>query len=1098
MVTVLFADLSGWTAVSERLDPEVAKRVSETALLRLGNEVDRHGGTLDKFAGDGLMALFGAPVAHEDDAERAVRAGLAMQAAMLEVNTELGSVHGAGFSLRVGVNTGEVLAGAVGERYTVTGDAVNTAARLESACRAGAVTVGARTHAATHEAFDYRELEPLALKGKAEPVRAWEATAPLAELPARRAVRAETPLVGREHELRLIGDAQERTVREREAHLLTVVGGAGVGKSRLMREAAARLAAAPGGPRMLEGRCPAYGSGIVYWALGEVFRADAEIRDGDPSEVAWERLRVRITDLLGGEAAAAERRAALVGRLLGMEVPPGLEPADGDAERARDAAFVAVVACLEAMASRRPLVVVFEDVHWADDGLLDLVHHVTAFARAPLLVVCLARDELLERRPEWGAARRLGTLAFLEPLSDDDMRALLENLLPAGESDGDGAAELVERAGGNALFAEEMARRVREQGDAGVAGLPDTVQGVLAARLDSLPALERRFLQHAAVLGRTFSEEELEPLAREGVDVPATLAVLREKDLIVPEGHGPAGAGIAFRHVLIRDVAYATLPMGVRARKHFEVGELLERRAGDRGDEVVALLAEHFGRAAALGLDAGLPADEAARLCGRALELHEAAGDAAADVYANREALDRYSAALDERLGAEEATRARLLEKRAGALERLGSLDEALDDWRTALAVAERDGNADDAARLLRKLGAGLGRAGRRAEAVEHLQRGIAAAKDAPPSLELVSLYEEAALLYLETGDNMLAVYAAEKALRLTEAVGEPRAASRAHAVFGRVLGRMGDAERARESLERSVELVRGDDAGTLAALVELARHHESVEAGYDAARVAYERALEIAERRGGVLDQVEILLGLAQLALVRADWEQASRRRVAAERLGGTEARSRRRALILGLAAFEEWRSGRFDEAERRYAEALELAREGGWTEIRATLLHGLALLRRDRDDAEGALEVLADALEACERAGMSGRAVQLRALRAEVLAAAGREGEARVEAEAAVESARGVADPVARIAAREAEGLVAGDPDALEEAAGWWGALGRPLDAARSSLLRSRVLGAAGSDAAGDARAAAAAELERLGVAHLAAAATGAAAED
>ncbi len=746
-----------------------------------------------------------------------------------------------------------------------------------------------------------------------------------------------------------------------------------------------------------------------------------------------------------------------------------------------------MAACLEAMAARRPLVVAFEDVHWADDGLLDLVEHLARFVRAPLLLVCLARDELLERRPGWGAGRRLGTLVFLDPLSPDETRALLASLLPDG--DGGSAAALVERAGGNALFAEEMARRVREHGEGGVAELPDTVQGVLAARLDSLPALERRFLQHAAVIGRTFSEDELEPLAAEGIDVPATLATLREKDLVVPEGRGgAAAAGLAFRHVLIRDVAYATLPMGVRARKHFEVGELLARRAGDREDEVVALLAEHYGRAAALGHEAGLPGDEVARLSGRALEFHEAAGDAAAEIYANREALDRYEAALDPRLEADAATRARLIEKHADVEARIGSLEPAIAGWRTALEAAERAGAPEDAARLLRKLGAGLGREGRRAEAVDHLQRGIAAVKDAPPSLGLVSLYEEAALLYLETGDNMLAVYAAEKALRLTERLGEPRAASRAHAVFGRVLGRMGDADRARESLERSVELVHGDDAGTLAALVALARHHESVEADYAAAGAAYAEALAIAERLGGVPDQVEILLGLAQLAVVRADWAEAARRREAGEQLSGTEARSRRRALTLGLAAVEAWRLGRFDEAEARYAEALELAGEGGWTEIRATLLHALAVLRRDRDDPEGAVAVLGEALEACERAGMTGRAVQLRALRAVVLAQAGRGEEAAADAAATTEEAARVADPVARVAALEASALVAADGAGLAEAAEGWHGLQRPLDAVRCELLRGESLAGEDPAAAREALDAAAAELDRLGVAHLA----------
>ncbi|HYN90379.1 MAG TPA: adenylate/guanylate cyclase domain-containing protein, partial [Thermoleophilaceae bacterium] len=535
-VTVLFADLSGYTAFAERMDPEAVKSLVDRVLLRLSQEVERYGGTVDKYIGDNVMALFGAPVAHEDDTERALRAGLGMQDAMGEVNQGLpAGVH---FELRVGVNTGEVLAGAVGEAYTVVGDTVNVASRLQSAARPGSVTVGERTMRATDAAVRYEELEPLALKGKAEPVPAWEAVGLIAEHSVRRVGPArESPLIGRQQELAALDTLYERVVREGRSHLVTIVGEAGVGKSRLLREFERRLHRHPSAPTVRTGRCLPYGSGIVFWALGEVLREECGIVDSDSSEQAWGKLRSYVGDLMGEHGKDSDREAALIGRLLGVDVPPELVPDEDDPERMREAFLAALRGGIEAIAIRRPFVIAFEDIHWADDGMLDAIEHLAQWVRAPLMLVCLARDELLDRRSSWGGGRRSATQLLLDPLNDEHSRELVRALLPEGD---EVVPAVAERSGGNPLFAEEMARRIAEEGGAEAAQLPDTVQAVLAARLDSLEPFERRLVQQAAVVGRTFPEGSLATLARsEGRDLGRALMTLQEKDILAPAAEGP-------------------------------------------------------------------------------------------------------------------------------------------------------------------------------------------------------------------------------------------------------------------------------------------------------------------------------------------------------------------------------------------------------------------------------------------------------------------------------------------------------------------------------------------------------------------------------
>jgi class 3 adenylate cyclase/tetratricopeptide (TPR) repeat protein len=1102
-VTVLFADLSGYTAFAERMDPEAVKSLVDRALMRLGREVERYGGTVDKFIGDNVMALFGAPVAHEDDAERAVRAGLGMQDAMEEVNQDLPS--DIDFDLRVGVNTGEVLAGAVGETYTVMGDTVNVASRLQSAARPGSVTVGERTMRASEGAVRYRTLEPLELKGKAAPVPAWEAIGLIAEQPVGRVAPArESPLVGRSEELTALETLYERVLEEGTAQLVTLIGEAGVGKSRVLREFESRLAEHPSAPSVRTGRCLPYGTGIVFWALGEVLRAEASIVDSDSADTAWTKLSGYVAELRSDDEGA-DRQAALIGRLLGVEVPPELVPREDDPERARESFFSALRSGIESIARRRPFVIAFEDIHWADDGMLEAIEHLAQWVRAPLLLVCLARDELLDRRPGWGGGRRSATQLLLNPLSEGQARALVQALLPSGR---EMVPAVAERSGGNPLFAEEMARRIAEKGGTEGGQLPDTVQGVLAARLDSLRPFERRLVQQASVAGRTFWEGSLVALARsEGQDLGRALAALQQKDILAPatEERIEGECEFAFKHVLIRDVAYGMLPKVVRSRKHFEVGTFLEKRAGDRTDEVVALLADHYGRAAALGREGGVPADELMTMRRQAVRFLEEAGDAATRLYSNREAAEHYRHArdvarqngvVDAEVTADEmeTVAVRVGEKLGDVSLRLGRVDEAIAVWGECLAWHRGQEDLERVADLHRKIGAGLSHKGERKPAIEHYQKGINLLKDGPPRLELVRLYEEAAWLYLHTGDNMLAIYASEKALRLAEKLGETRAASRAHGIFGRVFGRIGDTEKARQNLERAVELARGSDHGeTIIALSALGRQLEISEANVTGAREAYEEALRLAEQMGMLPAQVELHAWLATLAVYGADWDSVERSTEASAELAEREGLVGKLCLPYVLRGTLRWREGRIDEATVLFHRALELAEQVGWSELAFQALIGLATALRDHGDLDGAVNALDQAIEVCERAGLLAQSIQAMGMRAVVLSLAHRPRAAREAAALTAQMAERLHYPLGTAAALEARGAASEDPaegaELLAEAEAAWAALDRPLESNRARLLAGQLLLAHDGERGRELLESAAAESERLGVPHLAA---------
>ncbi|MEA2348902.1 MAG: hypothetical protein QOG62_2689 [Thermoleophilaceae bacterium] len=1092
-VTVLFADLSGYTSVAERMDPEALQALVDRILRRLAQVVQGFGGTVDKYIGDNVMALFGAPVAHEDDAERAVRAALEMQDAMEAINRDLGEQYGARFGLRVGINTGEVMTGTVGDRYTVTGDAVNVASRLQDAGRPDHVIVGQRTQRLTRHVIDYAEAVRLELKGKSAPVAAWEVVGVRTGselLPA----LGLSPLVGRDSEVNLLGSIFARVLEERTTHLVTVVGQAGVGKTRLLDEFKREVEA---GEQALvrEGRCLPYGSSLAYWALGEVIRADAGIVDSDTSGVAWEKLRAHVAESGGEEdPGALARRAAMVARLIGIDAPEEFNaPAATDPERVREALFSAVRSTIESRVSQTPLVLVFEDIHWADDGMLDLIEYLAQWVRGPLLLMGLTRDDLLERRPSWGGGVRAATSIPLEPLSRIQTEELVAGLMPDVP---DAVAMVADRAGGNPLFAQEMARRLAEDGG-GPGDLPDTVQGLLAARIDSLDSGERLLVQQAAVVGRTFWASSLAAVAaEERCDLDGALRSLEEKGIVEPSAGGKLAGEqeYAFKHVLFRDVAYSMLPKAVRATKHFDVGRFIEERAGDRSDEVVALLAEHYGRAAGLGTETGIARERLDPMHRKALQFLDAAGDAAASFYSNQEAFAHYRAAREQTRVADQEVLVRIAEKQADVGLRIGRVDAALELWGECLDYHRSHENLERVGDLHRKIGAGLWHKGEGRQAIEHYQKGINLLKDGPPRLELVRLYEEAAWLYMHTGDNMLAIYAAEKALRLAERLGETKAACRAHGIFGRVFGRIGDTVKARENLERSVELAReADEAETIRALLTLGDHLEISDADYLGAREAYEEALGIAQRVGDLPAQLELHAALATLATYRADWHEVNRYLEISGRLAEGEGLSGKLALPAALRGLMHWRDGDWDSAAEHFRHSQELASQVGWSEVTFQALFGLATTLRDRGDYSGAVDALKQALDVCERSGLIAQSIQAISHRAIVLTLAGQPEQAREAAEEAADLAERLHYPIGKASALEAAGFTAvsqeDGADLLREARGNWVALGRPLEAARCDLLSGRVLMDYDPDAARQLLESAAAQYEELGVGPLAA---------
>jgi class 3 adenylate cyclase len=641
VVTVLFADLVGFTARAERLDPEDVRAILTPYFARVRSEIETFGGVVEKFIGDAVMAVFGAPVAHGDDPERAVRAALAMCAAVDELNRNDRELE---LKVRIAVNTGEALvslaASAAHGEGVVAGDVVNTASRLQEAAPVNGILVGEETYRATRSVIRYEDAEPVVAKGKQEPVRVWRAVAASAG-PGERAA-GRVPMLGRVSELGVLERIWDRVVGERRPQLVTLFGSAGIGKTRLASEFA--QLARTGDARVVVGRSLPYGEVLPYGAFATQVKQVAKIFDTDEAGIACEKLDQAVAELVGGEANEVSSHIAM---LIGL----GREGGVGE----RQTLFFSARRLVEALATERPTVLVFEDIHWADAGMLDLLEVLASRVRdVPLLLVALARPDLLERRPAWGGGLPGYTALPIEPLSEEHARELAAQVLRQMQKRDDESAEIGLVGEGNPLFIEELAASVAEEAASKAAELPTTIRGIVSARLDALPPGERAVLLDAAVVGKIFWTGALERMSSGELALSELLDSLEGRDLIrrEPVSRLRGDQQFSFKHDLIRDAAYATLPRPQRRKRHAQVASFLEETTP-----------EIHAAASALGHHWSESGENA-----RAADYFVIAGDQAGRGWARDQAAAFYQQALELLPEEQSAQRREIVQRRAVAL----------------------------------------------------------------------------------------------------------------------------------------------------------------------------------------------------------------------------------------------------------------------------------------------------------------------------------------------------------------------------------------------------------------------------------------------
>jgi class 3 adenylate cyclase len=1063
VVSILFADLVGSTAAADGADPEDVRATLAPYHARVKQEIERFGGTVEKFVGDAVMAVFGAPVAHEDDAERAVLAGLRV----LEACEELG------VQARAAVHTGEALVwlGARPEagEALVAGDVVNTAARLQGAAPVGGLVAGEPTYRATRDAFAYEELPRVEVKGKAEPVALWRARA-RGGLGVDIELRPPTPFVGRAHELALLRETHARTLRESAVQLVTITGEPGVGKTRLVTELRNHVDDLPELVYWRQGRCLPYGEGITYWALAEIVKAHAGILETDDVGEVRDKLEqaaAHVTD--------AADREWLVARL------ESLVGGDGGAAT-REELFTAWRRFVEDVAATHPLVLVVEDLHWADSALVEFLEHLVDYtAGVPLLVVCTARPELYERHRGWGGGKRNSTTISLSPLDAGETSHLLARLLDQAVLPAETQALLLERAGGNPLYAEEFVRMLRDRDLlrrgavlAGAIPVPDSVQALISARIDTLPAERKSVLQDAAVLGKVFWRGAVAAMGgRDDDEVAAALHELVRKELVRPaRTSSVAGdAELSFWHASIREVALGQIPRETRAEKHRAAAEWIEAVSASTGGRE-ELLAYHYEEAFRLASAAGR-AELAAGFREAAVQHVLAAGerayalDPAAAVSLAQRALELVPDGHPQR------PRALALFARVATIagddfeevQRIGA--EAAEGYRAA-------GDLHEAGSLVAELSGVAWSVGDAERARALLAEAVATLEPLGASEGLSVAYAFSAFLLMVEAEPREAIALAERAIGVAREVGSSgRGLIHGLQVRGGArcdVGDLGGFDDLREALDLS--LAAGHAFNAAVSYVNLADFVWSDE-GPEPGLALQLEGIEFSERRGLLLQPVwgraESLWMLFELGrwdelLETGEWVQRAMRE---RQLVGQPA-----IMADTFVAYVHALRGDLGAARALLDEAVPQARAAGTAQVHAPALGVAATLAVLEGDAEGAAAAVR---EYCGT--HSGTTVLFKGLGLpEIVRAAAAVG----ELDAVEQIVRG-GDRLARRATNalrtsdavlaEAAGARADALVAYRDAAEEWGRYGYRLERALALVGAARCGGTAGELAEGEA---------------------------
>jgi class 3 adenylate cyclase/tetratricopeptide (TPR) repeat protein len=960
LASVLFVDIVDSTRLVTAADPEVVRRRVTRFFDTVSACVEQHGGIVEKFAGDAVMAAFGVPQAHEDDAVRAVRSALAMRAAVDELQLEA----------RIGIEAGEVVVDG-SESTFATGEAVNLAARLQEAARPGEILVGPTAYRLGAGSLVVEDAGPLELKGIDGSLRAWRVVDVL-DGPGS-SIGPRAPLVGRDSELDLLENTFNRSLRDRRAHLFTIYGEAGVGKSRLTREFLDGVERAS----VLMGRALPYGEGVTYWPLGEMVKAAAGISDDDPLEEAFEKLR---------ECCAEEAVADVLGLAAGlMEALEGERSAQEIAWAAREV--------MQGIADVQPLILLFEDIHWAEPPLLDLIEHLADGVRAPVLIVCLARPELLDIRPGWGGGRVRSTAIELEPLSEEESAELVERLLDqlagaAGERPGALPQAALDRAEGNPLFVEETIRMFVESGtrDDSADRVPDTLQALIAARIDHLAPDAKTLLQRASVVGRVFWKGALEHLSPDVSDQDALIDDLLQREFLLREPRSSISGETAYRfkHALIREVAYSGLAKHARAQYHARFAEWLAERTGD---ELVEIRAYHLDHAVQFLTELeGAPPEDLAQEAAAAL-VKAAKRAIAREAYVNARSLALRALELRPTLGARylaaraawrlqdwSAVQVEMTKVRHHAAEEGDRVYEALALTALGEASLKREGDAAQARELVDEA---LGLLSPDSDAVAHFDALTARAVIGVwlgSSDDYVRYMERAYVKALDAGRKDLQTIAAQalasrhivlleldeaellltRALELAGESGSVRArisATLAYAGFLKVKGELDAAQTMMEEVRDTAEEI-GMEPVLAAALLKLGWLARA-KGDLKRSEKLFREALRITSSRGDRGLEPDFQAALATTLAELGKIDEAERLANDARAHAVPEDAGFHIFALTALAMIRD-AQGRDDEAEDLFRSAIDLARE---SDLRIAELHPLEHLvaflhDRGRDD--------------------------------------------------------------------------------------------------------------------------------------------------